>query len=104
MAITSRRVNYILDADRDATWLLPWRELQERLYVLCHDRLCRNHDKQVLDEPFDVIARLFLRPLERVGTQIEQLGRAQRLFDSPSRPAISGRAHFCAVYSAPIAL
>jgi hypothetical protein len=100
-------VNYILDADRDATWLLPWRELQERLYVLCHDRLCRNHDKQVLDEPFDVIARLFLRPLERVGTQIEQLGRVQRPFEPPSpasRPAIFGRAHFCAVCSAPIAL
>src|SRR5438132_7165886 len=65
-------------ADREAAWLLPRRELLERLQVLRHDRLRRNQDEQVLDEPFVVVARLLIRTLERVGTQVEQLGRAQR--------------------------
>jgi len=54
---------------------LPRRELLERLYVLRHDRLCRNQDKQVLDKPFVVVAGPLFRPLERVGTWVEKLGR-----------------------------
>src|ERR1700730_937338 len=64
--------------DREAARLLPRWELLERLQVLRHDRLRRYQDKDVLDEPSDVIAGLLLRPLERVGAQVEQLWRAQR--------------------------
>ncbi len=46
--------------------------------MLTHNRLRRNQDEYVLDEPFDLVARLVLGALERIGAQIEQLGRAQR--------------------------
>ena len=46
--------------------------------MYCADeRLRRNQDEQVLDEPSVVIAGLLFGTLERVGAQIEQLWRAQ---------------------------
>jgi hypothetical protein len=47
-------------------------------WKVAHDRLRRNQDKHVLDEPFDVITRLLFGALERVRAQVEQLWRAQR--------------------------
>src|SRR5262249_26976565 len=46
--------------------------------MLPHDRLRRNQYKRMLDEPSHVVARLVLPAFERIGTQIEQLGCAQR--------------------------
>src|ERR1700730_8009922 len=64
--------------DREAARLLPRWKLLESLQVLRDDRLRRNQDEHVLDEPFDVVARLVLGTLEWIGAQVEQLGRAQR--------------------------
>ena len=45
--------------------------------MLSHDRL-RGHDHEgVLDEPSHIVAGLVLRPLERIGAQIEQHGQAK---------------------------
>jgi hypothetical protein len=53
--------------DREATGLLARRIFLERRQKLSDDRLRRDQDEDVLDEPFDIIARLLLGPLEQVG-------------------------------------
>ena len=45
--------------------------------MLPHDPLRRNHHEGMLDEPAHVVAGLVLRPLERVGAQVEQHRQAQ---------------------------
>ena len=62
------------------------------------DRLRRDEHEGVLDEPAHVIARLVLRPLERIGAQVEQQRQAelhQRL-----RPDRRGPAAFCSMKTA----
>jgi len=45
--------------------------------MLSHDPLRRDDHERVLDEPSHVIARLVLRPLERIRAQIEQHRKAE---------------------------
>src|ERR1700730_8852730 len=45
--------------------------------MLPHDPLRRDDHERVLNEPSHVVAGLVLRPLERIGAQIEQHGKAQ---------------------------
>ncbi len=45
--------------------------------MLSHDRLRRDDHECVLDEPSHVVAGFVLRPLERIGAQIEQHWKAQ---------------------------
>src|SRR5215467_13978611 len=62
--------------DREGAWPLPRWKLLEGRQMLGNDRLRGNKDIRVLDEPSHVIACLVFRAFERVGPQIEQLGRA----------------------------
>ena len=45
--------------------------------MLPHDRLRRHDHEGVLDEPSDVVAGFVLRPLEGIGSQVEQHGQAE---------------------------
>ena len=46
--------------------------------MLSNDRLRRNQHKRVLNEPFVIPACLVFGTLEGIGTQVENLRRAQR--------------------------
>src|SRR5271155_839854 len=65
-------------ADGKTARLLTRGKVAKRGKESSDDRLCGNHDEQVLDEPPVVVTRFFFRALEWIGTQIEQLRRAQR--------------------------
>ena len=79
---------------REAAGLLPWWKLLKRFQVLAHDRLSRNKDERVLNEPFVVSARLVFGSLEGIGTKVENLGRTQRNQRlHPDLQAVSGLFH-----------
>ena len=55
-----------------------WRgETAGSFAVLSYQRLRREQHEGMLDKPSDVVARLVLSPLERVGAQVEQHRQAQ---------------------------
>src|SRR5208282_1552791 len=63
--------------DRKTARLLPRWKLSESCNVPADNRLCRDQNEQVLDEPFVIVAGLFFRTLERIGSQIKQFGCAE---------------------------
>src|SRR5262245_60108625 len=62
--------------DRKAAGPLAWREFPEARDVLPHDRLRWHQQESVFDEPAHVVAGLVLRPLERIGANVEYPGQA----------------------------
>src|SRR5215470_9737346 len=77
--VSRRRVPELFHSlfDREAAGPLTRGELLEACDMLRHDHLRRDDDERVLDEPSYVIACLMLRPLERIGAQVEQQGHPQ---------------------------
>src|SRR5471030_1851940 len=63
--------------DREGAGPLTWWKLHKARQMLADDPLRRDDHKRVLNEPSHVIAGLVLRPLERIGAQIEQHGQPQ---------------------------
>src|ERR1700730_400972 len=63
--------------DRKRTRPLPRWKLNKTRQVLPHDALRRDNYERMLDEPSHVVARLVLRPLERIRAQIEQHRKTQ---------------------------
>ena len=74
--ITAFLVHHLFQSliDREAARLLSWRELLKCCQELPYDRLCRNQDEDVLNEPSVVITRLMFRTLEWVGAQVDSFG------------------------------
>src|SRR5215471_13061885 len=70
--------------DGKASRLLTRRELLECLQKGSHDRLCCQRHIAMSEEPFVVGVRGDISPLERIRTQVIELGYAQR--DERLRP------------------
>ena len=64
--------------DRETARLLPRRKLLECGQELADDRLGRDQDEDVFNEPSVVTTRLMFCTLEWVGAQVEELGCPQR--------------------------
>src|ERR1700752_2740486 len=63
--------------DGEAAGSLPRREFSEARDVLRHNRLRRDKQEGVIDEPAHIISGFVLGPLKRIGAQVEYPGQAQ---------------------------
>src|SRR5258705_1154026 len=63
---------------REAAGLLPGRELLIRGQVLAYEGLRRDEQKHPLGVPSVIVASQMVGVLERIGAEVEHLGRAQR--------------------------